>query len=86
EKNDTSVYHLAPGFSIDNIPEPVEIDNSYGYYKREIIADKGTNSIKVIARLVLKNRIIPTGDYKKVADFFAEVNSDEGQKIVLKKE
>ena len=84
-KSDTTILHFPDGFSVDNIPEPVEWSNEFCSFKRTIQVQDNDKTIKTIATLQLKKRIIPANDYQKIADFFAQVIKDEDQKIVMKK-
>jgi hypothetical protein len=84
DKSDTTIFHLPAGFTIDNIPAPIELKCEYATYKREVVSDKTSNSVIVIAHLVLKSNIIPAKAYTKLAEFFNEVKKDEGQKLIFR--
>lgn len=83
QKADTTVFYLPKNFVVDELPAPIEISNEMAFYKKEVTAES-PEKLKIITSLVLKKRIIPSDQYKKLSDFFVEVNRYEEQSIVLK--
>lgn len=83
DKTDTTIFHLPENFKIENTPSPIEVNNDLGYYKKQVVINNEARTITVIAHLILKNNIISAMDYKKIAEFFATVQKDEDQKIVV---
>ena len=83
EKTDTTIFHLPEKFSTDNIPSPVELNNDIGYYKKQIVINKEARSLTIITQLNLKKSIISANDYSKIAEFYASVQKNEDQKIVV---
>jgi len=82
-KADTTVFYLQNNFIADELPAPIEISNEIASYKKEVITES-PGKIKIITSLILKKRIIPSDQYKKLLDFFTEVKRYEEQSIVLK--
>ena len=83
DKTDTTVYVLPAGFSTGNLPAVKEINTSFAYYKNEVTRNEQRNEVMVVARLVLKQHIIPPTEYARVADFFKEVNKNESEKLII---
>jgi hypothetical protein len=86
QKSDTTVYHLPEGYYPESIPDPITLNHMYGFYKRETNYNKTNNTLTVYETLELRNRIIPADEYESLANFFNNVNADEEQKVVLKKD
>jgi hypothetical protein len=83
QKTDTTVFHLPKNFVADELPSQTELSNEVASYKKEVIAES-SGQLKTITSLILKKRIIGAVQYKKMLDFFTEVNRHEEQSIVLK--
>jgi hypothetical protein len=86
DKKDTTIFHLPPGFTVDNLPPALELKNQFASYKNVIAFDKTTNVVSVHTHLLLKKNIILPDEYRELASFFQAVNRHQSQKIVLKKE
>lgn len=84
-KNDTTIYQLPDGFTMDAIPQFVDRKCGYATYSANYTYNKDKNQLTSTAMLeVFKNRI-PSDSYAEVKSFFDQVAGDEARKIVIKR-
>jgi hypothetical protein len=82
-RQDSVVIQLPAGFSIDEIPDPIEIDSPYGVYRASWkIADQ---SVTFEQSLEIKDTLAAPNEYAKVKDFFDKVLGGQSAPVVLLK-
>lgn len=86
EKTDTTLYKLPPGYIADGLPEAKKISCDYGEYSTKYWYNKEENTVYSSAKLLLRNNKIPASKYAEVKSFFDNVENDEAQNIVVKKQ
>ena len=86
QKMDTTIYHLAQNFSIDNLPSSKKLVDDLVEYKRDIVYEPLSNNLKICTSLLLKKNIIPAASYQRVAELFNTIKKEQAEKIVLKME
>jgi hypothetical protein len=74
---------LPPGYVVDELPEPVQVDCAYGSYKSEIkVAD---NTLHYQRTYEIKDVIVPTEKLDEVRNFFKQIAADERSTAVLRR-
>ena len=84
QKADTTIYHLPKNFSIDNLPSSKELSDDLVKYKRDIIYEPSSKTLRIYTMLILKKNIIPASSYRRVAELFNSIKKEEAEKIILK--
>lgn len=78
---ETITFTLPAGFVIDEIPDPVNIETSFGKYSTKYEATEGK---LVFNRSLTMNRVVIAADkYGSVKDFFTKVLNAEQSPVVL---
>ncbi|MEZ5308030.1 MAG: DUF3857 domain-containing protein [Pyrinomonadaceae bacterium] len=78
---ESAVFELPSNFSVDEMPESVDIKTDFGSYKTTY---KVEDSKLVFTREMMTERTeIPVKDYEKVRDFFGKVLNAENSPVVL---
>lgn len=83
EKTDTTVYILPDGYTFDPLPPVKELDTQYGYYRKEVTKNNGTNGITIVTQLNLKKHIVPAKEYRALSDLFQQINKTDGARLVI---
>lgn len=86
EKSDTTVFKLPAGYAIDALPSEKNFQCKYGSYKSKCWFNAAEKAVYSSASVVLQQHKIPASDYAPVKSFFDEIEKDESQRIVVKKE
>ena len=84
-KSDTTVYVLPSDYASETLPPPVTLSCEYGSYSTSYSYVKERNELISVARLELSHNIIPAEKYSEVKKFFDSVISEDGQKLVIRK-
>jgi hypothetical protein len=83
---DTTVYHFAEGFNMENLPKNKTVTFPFATYNSTYTWDAATHTLRSCALLQIKERVIKAADYSKLLDFKKQVLADVNEKIVMKKE
>lgn len=81
---DTATLTVPMQFRIDEIPDPVRIESSYGAYSADWKA-RG-NVVEFRQALEVKPMLVPASDYSKVREFFRKVDSARTSAVILVKQ
>ena len=84
-KEDSTIYRLPAGYTIEVLPEQKKISFEYGNFNTVHSYDKNKNEILTVTHLELTNHHIPAAGYAKAKFFFDEVLNEYNGKIVIKK-
>ena len=84
-KTDTTAFKLPEGFIVDALPTPKSYACEYGSYKNNYWFDEKNNSVYCTAKLELTQLKIPASKYASVKTFFDEVQQEDAQRIVIRK-
>lgn len=84
-KEDTTIYHLPQGYTVEALPEPKKLSFDYGSFKTLYSYDKDKNEVIVLSYLELKNHHIKAAEYAKAKEFFDAVLAEYNGKIVVTK-
>lgn len=84
QRQDSVVLQLPPGFAVDELPDPVEIDSPYGAYRATWKTGQG--SVTFQQSLQIKEIVAPASDYSKVKDFFDKVQGGQIAPVILLKQ
>ena len=80
---DTVVYQLPTGYYTEFLPEAVEKESEFGFYKAYFEQDSD-DEIRYI-RMIKRNRgLYPAAKYHEFREFFNSITSEDNVKIVLK--
>jgi hypothetical protein len=82
-RKDAVVIQLPAGYSIDELPDPVDLDSPYGVYHAAWKANGG--SVTFEQSLEIKDTLATAAEYGKVKDFFDTVLSGQSAPVILLK-
>ncbi|HKP13868.1 MAG TPA: DUF3857 domain-containing protein, partial [Blastocatellia bacterium] len=74
---------LPAGFEVDELPDPVKMEASFGSYETAYQVKDG--QLHFTRKMVVRGETIPAGDYAKVRGFFERVRTAESAPVVLAK-
>ena len=83
QKNDTTILKLPAGAKPDALPKENKFACSYGSYQSKYWFEEKDNLIYSATTLILNQHRIPAADYASVKKFFADVVTDNTQKIIV---
>jgi hypothetical protein len=82
--SETAVIELPQGFEVDELPDPLSLDTSFGSYTTSYEVKDGKLIFK---RTMVTNRaLVPAKDYPKVREFFEQIINAEQSPVVLLKQ
>ncbi len=79
--NETAVFELPKGFIVDEVPDEVSLDTSFGKYSTSYEVKEGKLIFK--RSLVTNRTIVPTEKYNIVRDFYSKIRDAEQSPVVL---
>jgi hypothetical protein len=82
-RKDVVTIKLPAGFVVDEMPDPMEVENSYGSYRASWKTDN--QSIRFEQLLEVKDAIAGVAEYQQVKDFFDKVSAGQSAPVVLLK-
>ena len=82
--NDEIALTLPAGFTIEAMPDNIELSNKFGIYKVEIIKKDGLNLVYK-RQLLLKKGIYPKEDFEEFRLFIEKVRKNDNSKILVTK-
>jgi len=83
-RQDSVVLQLPPGFSVDEIPDPVSIESPYGVYHASWKSANGAVTFE--QSLQVKDTLAAPSEYAKVKEFFDKVQGGQSAPVVLLKQ
>ncbi|MDF2188028.1 DUF3857 and transglutaminase domain-containing protein [Paraflavitalea sp. CAU 1676] len=83
---DTTLIQLPEGFVVDALPQTKDFRCDYASYHTKCWYDESKKAILSTTSLTLHQQKIPAADYAAVKKFFEDVNLDDAQRIVIKKQ
>lgn len=83
-RQDSVVLELPSGFSVDEIPDPVEIESPYGVYRASWKAANGAVTFQ--QSLQVKDTLASPSEYAKVKEFFDKVQGGQSAPVILLKQ
>lgn len=86
QKTDTTVLQLPEGFSVDALPQAKDIKCRHASYSTKYWYDEGKKAVYSTTALTLNQYKIPATEYAEVKKFFEDVQQDDAQRIVIKKQ
>jgi len=78
---ETATFDLPKGFSVDEMPDPLKLDTSFGSYSTSYEVKEGKLIFK--RALVTKRTIVPSEKYAVVRDFYSKILNAEQSPVVL---
>jgi hypothetical protein len=75
---------IPPGYAVDDVPDPVNVDAGFATYRSEVKAEGGVLDYR--RELVLKQVTLPAGDYAELMKLNAAITTDENSDAVLRKQ
>jgi hypothetical protein len=76
--------NLPPGYVVDDVPDPVNVDAGFATYHSEVKAEGGV--LHYERELVLKQVTLPPTDYSELMKLDAAITTDENSDAVLRKQ
>lgn len=80
---ETAVFELPQGFDVDEVPDAVNLETSFGKYKTSYEVKDGKLIYK--RELITNRTVIPSDKYKTVKDFYSKILDAEKSPVVLVK-
>jgi transglutaminase-like putative cysteine protease len=80
---DTFDVELPPGYTVDDLPDPVNVDAGFATYHSNVTADG--NVLHYSREYVVKRLELTADQYPELRKFESEIYSDENRSAVLKK-
>lgn len=81
--NETVTFNLPQGFVIDETPDPVNLESSFGKYSTRY--DKQDGKLVFTRSMTLNRSTIPADKYSAVKEFFSKILEAEQSPVVLLK-
>ncbi len=82
--NETAVFELPTGFSVDEMPDSISLETGFGSYSTSYeVKDR---KLFFTRKLVMERKTIPVSDYGNVRDFFTKILNAENAPVVLIKQ
>jgi len=78
---ETTNVKLPSGFEVDELPDPVKLETSFGSYTTSYVVKDG--QLLFTRTLVVRPAVIPVSDYPKVRGFFERIRAAEQSPVVL---
>lgn len=75
---------MPPGYTVDDLPDPVNVDLGFADYSSKVQAEGGV--LHYTREYVIKKLALPASDYAKLRSLEETISSDESNTVVLKKE
>ncbi len=76
-----AVFDLPPGFSVDEMPEAVDLKSEFGEYSTRYSVKDGKLAFE--RKMTMQNAVVPASDYSTVREFFGKVLEAEQAVVVL---
>lgn len=86
QKTDTTVLQLPEGFAVDALPQAKDIKCRHASYSTKYWYDESKKAVYSTTALSLNQYKIPATEYAEVKKFFEDVQLDDAQRIVIKKQ
>jgi hypothetical protein len=80
---ETAVIKLPVGFIVDELPDPVKLEHTFGKYSTKYEVKEGV--LTFTRSLVLNTSTIPPDKYQSVQNFFVQIRNAEQAPVVLLK-
>jgi hypothetical protein len=75
---------IPPGYAVDDVPDPVNVDVGFATYHSEVKAEGNTLHYK--REYVLRELALDPAEYSRLQKFEATITTDENSSAVLKKQ
>ncbi len=82
-RKDTVAIQLPPGFTVDEMPQPVAVASPYGTYRAFWKAGDGSIVFEQVTEV--KDTLAAAGEYPRVKEFFDKVSGGQSAPVVLLK-
>lgn len=79
--NETVVFTLPSGFSVDEMPDAMNIDTAFGKYSTKYEVKDG--KLIFSRKLTMDRAVLPVEKYPMVKDFFSKIREAEQSTVVL---
>jgi hypothetical protein len=79
--NETAIFDLPEGFTVDEMPDAVNLKTSFGKYSTSYEIKDGKLIFK--RSLVTSRMVVPTEKYSVVRDFYSKIRDAEQSPVVL---
>lgn len=83
--NEESNIRIPAGFTVDELPAPVEMTTSLGRYTAQCDYDAATHQVRYRRTLVMNAAEIPASEYATVRKFYETIRNAEQAPVVLKR-
>ncbi|MEZ5344922.1 MAG: DUF3857 domain-containing protein [Pyrinomonadaceae bacterium] len=79
--SETATFELPKNFSVDELPDPVDLKTSFGSYKTSYSVADGKLTFK--RSMITKRSLVPKANYESVRDFYKKILDAEQSPVVL---
>ena len=84
--SENAVITIPDGYTVDELPPPVEATASFGHYKARTDFDAATRQVRYQRTLEMRAAEIPAADYETARRFYETMRKAEQTPVVLSKE
>lgn len=84
--DDTTVYKIPEGYTVESLPARNELRFSYGSYTSNYTWNETNRTLTGICHFQLDYHIVPSTQYNNMLRFFSDLAKDQQQKIIIKKQ
>lgn len=81
---DTINIMLPPGYTVDELPDPVNVNLGYVDYSSKVQVENGV--LRYTRKFVINKLTLPAEDYAKLCSLDGTISADESNTVVLKKD
>jgi len=72
---------LPPGFKLDELPDPLQLDSPFGHYSAK--CELGSGELRCSRSIEFRAALIPIDQYAAVREFFEKILNEEQSLVVL---
>jgi transglutaminase-like putative cysteine protease len=83
DRRDTFDITIPAGYSVDDLPDPVNLDVGFATYRSDVKAEG--NVLHYSREYIIKRLDIPADEYPELRDFESKIYTDENRDAVLRK-
>jgi hypothetical protein len=82
---ETTTVHLPTGLAVDELPDPVRLETSFGSYTWEVDRNAPAGAIRVRREIRMRRTTLSPDQYPAVRSFFERMRTAEQARVVLVK-
>jgi len=84
--SENTVINLPEGFTVDEMPPPVEATTRFGHYKASVTHDAAKRQLRYQRAIEMKAMEIPAAEYQAVRQFYETMHKSDQANVVLRRQ